>query len=48
MGLNLTYTPRPWLQLYLGSSYSFNNSTRAIYDYEAANLGGGLGLRIKF
>lgn len=48
MGLNMVYTPQKWLQIYAGASYSFNDSNFDVYDYEAANVGGGLGARVKF
>lgn len=48
VGFNVTYSPWTWLQLYAGASYSFNDSSFDPYDYEAANLGGGIGARLKF
>jgi len=47
-GFNVIYSPRKWLQLYLGIAYSLNDSNLDVFEYEALNLGGGLGLRIKF
>ena len=48
VGLNVIYSPKKWVQLYAGASYSFNDSNFDTYDYEAATLGGGLGVRLKF
>jgi hypothetical protein len=48
IGFGITYTPWEWCEIYLSATYAFNTSNFDIYDYEAANLGGGLGVRIKF
>jgi hypothetical protein len=48
VSFNISYTPRPWLEIYAGYSYSFNNSNLAPFSYEAANAGGGVGVRLKF
>ncbi len=48
IAFGVSYVPWKWCEIYLSATYSFNNSDYDVYDYEAANLGGGLGVRIKF
>ena len=48
LSLNVSYMPRPWLEIYMGYSYSFNNSNLSPYSYDAANAGGGVGVHVKF
>jgi hypothetical protein len=48
LNLCLVYSPNKWLQIYAGANYNFNNSNHAVYDYEAANMGGGVGAKVKF
>jgi hypothetical protein len=48
LGLNLTWSPRKWIDLYAAATYSFNDSDVDVFDYEAATVGGGAGLRIRF
>lgn len=48
MGLNLTWSPRKWLDVYLATTYSINESDVEAFDYETANAGGGAGVRIRF
>jgi hypothetical protein len=47
-GLSLTWSPRPWLDVYAAASYAINESDVSVFDYEAATVGGGAGLRIRF
>lgn len=48
LALTLLYSPRPWLEIYGGCTFSFNRSNFTYYDYDATNAGGGFGARIKF
>jgi hypothetical protein len=48
LGLNLTWSPRKWIDIYAAASYSFNESDVDVFDYEAATAGGGAGVRIRF
>ena len=48
MGLYLNWSPRKWINLYVGGVYNINNSNVDVFDYNANNLGGGLGLQIRF
>jgi len=48
LGVNLVWSPRKWIDVYLAASYSFNNSDVDVFDYEAGNVGGGGGVRIRF
>jgi hypothetical protein len=34
--------------LYAAATYSFNDSDVDVFDYEAATVGGGAGLRLRF
>jgi hypothetical protein len=47
-GLNVVWSPKKWLELYAGVTVSLNNSNFSVYDYDAVNLGGGIGARIRF
>jgi hypothetical protein len=48
LAFGVSYMPRKWCEIYLSATFSFNRSNFEVYDYDAANLGGGLGVRIKF
>jgi hypothetical protein len=48
MGANLTWSPRKWLDVYVACTFSINESNVNVFDYEAANVGGGAGVRIRF
>ena len=48
LAFGISYTPWRWMELYASASYVFNDSDIAVYDYEAANVGAGLGMRVKF
>ena len=48
VGLSFDWRIRKWLSAYAYLSYAFNDSNLDVYDYQAANLGGGIGLRLKF
>lgn len=47
-GLYLTWMPKKWLNLYVGSSFNLNESDVDTFDYETTNLGGGLGIHFRF
>lgn len=47
-GVSLSWMPRKWLELYLSSTFSFNQSDIDFYDYESTSLGGGVGVKIRF
>ena len=47
-GASLTWSPRKWLDLNLSANFSFNESDLDVFDYQAANLGAGLGCRVRF
>lgn len=48
LGLYLTYSPYKWMNIYTGGTFNFNESNRDAFDYDATNLGGGLGIQIRF
>ncbi|MDB6139956.1 MAG: hypothetical protein JWO94_3028, partial [Verrucomicrobiaceae bacterium] len=48
LAFGVSYVPWKNCEVYLSATYSFNHSNFAVYDYNAANLGGGLGVRFKF
>ena len=48
LGASLTWSPRKWMDVYVAASYSFNESDIDVFDYEAATVGGGVGVRIRF
>lgn len=48
VGVNLVWSPRKWIDVYLSASYSFNESDVDVFDYEAATIGGGAGVRVRF
>jgi hypothetical protein len=48
IGANLTWSPRKWIDVYIAGTYGINESDVDVFDYEAANLGGGAGVRIRF
>lgn len=48
LGVYLTYSPYKWMNIYAGGTFNFNNSNVNAFDYDAANLGGGVGVQIRF
>jgi Putative beta-barrel porin 2 len=48
MGLYLTYSPYKWMNIYAGATFNINNSNIDTFDYNATNLGGGVGIQIRF
>lgn len=48
LGLYLTYSPYKWMNIYTGGTFNTNNSNVDAFDYDATNLGGGLGIQIRF
>ena len=48
IGIYLTYSPRKWLNMYVGGTFNINESDVDVFDYHATNLGGGLGVQIRF
>lgn len=48
MGVYLTWMPKKWLNLYVGSSFNINESDVDAFDYETTNIGGGLGIHFRF
>lgn len=47
-GASVTWSPRPWLDVYLAATFSDNESDVDVFDYQAVNSGGGLGVRVRF
>jgi len=47
-GANLSWTPRPWLEVYATANWNHNDSNIAFFDYDTLTVGGGLGVRIRF
>lgn len=47
-GASLTWSPRKWLDVYASANFSFNESDLDFFDYEAANIGAGVGCRVRF
>lgn len=48
VGLNTSYSLAEWAALGASTSFSFNNSTQPVFDYDAINAGGGVYLNLKF
>lgn len=48
LGLYLTYSPYKWMNIYAGGTFNINNSNIDAFDYDATNLGGGVGIQIHF
>ncbi|MBC8002047.1 MAG: outer membrane beta-barrel protein [Opitutaceae bacterium] len=48
MGVYLTYSPYKWMNLYMGGTFNINESNVDVFDYHATNLGGGVGIQIRF
>ncbi len=48
LGLYLNYSPYKWMNIYAGGTFNTNNSNVDSFDYNATNLGGGLGILIRF
>ena len=47
-GVYLTYSPRKWMNMYVGGTFNINESDVDVFDYQATNLGGGVGIQIRF
>lgn len=48
LGLYLTYSPYKWMNIYAGGTFNINDSNIDAFDYNSTNLGGGLGVQIRF
>jgi hypothetical protein len=48
MGVYLTWMPKKWLNVYVGSSFNINESDVDAFDYETTNIGGGVGIHFSF
>ena len=48
LGVYLTYSPYKWMNIYAGGTFNINDSNIDAFDYNATNLGGGLGIQIRF
>ena len=48
MGLFLNWSPEEWINIYAGCTFNFNESDVDVFDYNAANLGGGVGAQLRF
>ncbi len=48
IGLYLNWSPEKWINIYGGCTFNFNESNVDVFDYHATNLGGGVGLQIRF
>ncbi|MGL5018321.1 MAG: hypothetical protein ACRDBP_09325 [Luteolibacter sp.] len=48
VGLFLNWAPEKWINIYAGCTFNFNESDIDVFDYDATNLGGGLGIQIRF
>lgn len=48
MGVYLTWMPKKWLNVYLGSSFNINESDVDTFDYQTTNIGGGVGIHFRF
>jgi hypothetical protein len=47
-GIYLTYMPYKWMNIYAGATFNLNDSDIDAFDYESTNIGGGLGVQIRF
>jgi hypothetical protein len=48
LSLSANYRVRDWLTLSGLSSFSWNQSNHSVFDYNVANIGGGVALELKF
>ncbi len=48
LGLYLTYSPYKWMNIYAGATFNINDSDVDAFDYNATNVGGGVGVQIRF
>jgi hypothetical protein len=48
VGLYLNWSPEKWITVYAGCTFNINDSNIDVFDYNAANLGGGVGVQIRF
>jgi hypothetical protein len=48
VGASLTWSPWKWMDVYASGNWSINDSDADVFDYETANVGGGVGVRVRF
>jgi hypothetical protein len=48
MGVFLTWSPKKWLNVYVGDTFNINESDVNTFDYQTTNLGGGVGIHFRF
>jgi hypothetical protein len=48
LSVSANYRVRDWLTLSALSSFSWNQSNHSVFDYNVANIGGGVALELKF
>lgn len=48
VGATLSYTPKPWVEVYATASHALNDSNIDFFDYETVSGGLGLGMKLKF
>lgn len=48
IGTSVTWSPYESVDVYATANFSNNNSTADSFDYEAVNVGGGIGVRLRF
>jgi len=46
--LNISYKPRPWLNIYFIGFAAFNQSNRSVFEYNVVNLAPNIGIKIRF
>lgn len=45
---SLTWSPLKWMDIYASASLNLNESDADVFDYQSNNLGGGLGVKVRF
>lgn len=48
MGVFLNWSPEKWINFYVGYTFNINESNIDVFDYHASNLGGAVGIQIRF
>ena len=48
LALTANYRPNAWLTLSAIATLSWNQSNQSVFDYNVADLGGGVGVTLKF
>lgn len=48
MGVFLNWSPEKWINVYAGYTFNINDSNIDVFDYHASNLGGAVGVQIRF